>query len=557
MLARYRVRALHEFAYDGARSTTRRATAPQNINPNDYQKQRDRLQLLREAEDLENNFGPAKMLNRKYAMYVAPKSYHAQTGDHVLDTDVEAWLNECWFPFADITGQYDFFAMLEFGVIGMNRGGDYGWAYMRPGLEEGMSTEDAIKLPFCIQAVEPDRIGGIYQNVVSNNYVSGVVIGADGAPTHYRVFQRSMVAAQYTNPIDVPASQFVHYMDPMRHDTYRGVSKHETGITAMRDMYELFEFIKGKAKLAAALTVFTNSQGAMTGQGAMDGYNTNIEVPGGQGVMQQDILHGQINHLPQGQNIAFPESASPGEQVQWAIKQLMKFTAMGFNLPFSFALDATDLGGVSGRLESEQARAEFTRGKGVLVPKANRIKNAALLDAMAKGVFPVSQRTKIFKGRWGFLPHPQPDIGKEAQAAVSFYQNGLLDPLDFWSSTMGGDPETAADNMSRWVSIKKKAATEHGNTVEEVFGNGPIAPGTQDKSQSDKPGDGTPQPSRVQMSRMMARVPKKDWDHYIALWKAFMVAPGPDGKGYTEDEAWAATYKIIDGGTFKESRLPE
>jgi hypothetical protein len=171
---------LHQFAYDGARPSQKRQQAPQNINPNDFQKQRDRLQLMREAEDLENNFAPAKVLNRKYAMYVAPVSYHASTGNPELDLRVERYLNEEWFPNADITGRYDFFKMLEFGVMGMNRAGDYGWAYIRPGSVEGMSQEEIVKLPLKLQAVEADRIGGIWQNVVSNVYVGGVLIGRYG-----------------------------------------------------------------------------------------------------------------------------------------------------------------------------------------------------------------------------------------------------------------------------------------------------------------------------------------------------------------------------------------
>jgi len=155
--------AFHQFAYDGSRPTQRRASAPMNINPNDFQKQRDRIQLLRECEDLENNFAPAKTLNRKYAMYVAPTSYHATTGDAALDEAVENYLNHEWFPNAELTGRYDFFKMLEFGVMGMNRGGDYGWAYMRPGSEEGMSEDQIVKYPLKIQAVEPDRIGGVWQ----------------------------------------------------------------------------------------------------------------------------------------------------------------------------------------------------------------------------------------------------------------------------------------------------------------------------------------------------------------------------------------------------------
>ena len=469
--------ALHQFAYDAARMTTQRATAPQNINPNDYSKQRDRLQLMREATDLENNFAPAKVINRKYSMYVAPTSYHAMTGDAKLDKDVESWLNSVWFPHCDITNRYDFFRMMEFGVMGMNRGGDYGWAFMRPGYDERMDAETVSQLPFRIQAVEPDRIGGLYQNVVQADYVGGVVIGRYGEPTHYRVFRRGLTVQQYTDPIDVPVHNFVHYTDPMQADMYRGVSKLDTGAIPLRDFYEISGFIQGKAKLASALTLFTGSAGGQipaAGGGAMDAYQSSF-VPGGQAVLQQDIQYGQINHLLSGQDIKFPDTSSPGPETQYLMKMLLEFVAMSYNLPHSFALDASALGGVSARLESEQAKAEFHRGQRNLSPRAHRIKDAALVDAIAKGDFPASVGAKIFKGRWGYRPHPQPDIGKEAMAAVMLRQNALLSPMG-WFIDQGSDPETVARDMSKWVSIQKKAAEEFGNNVAEVFGGGPGLP---------------------------------------------------------------------------------
>lgn len=467
--------AMHQFAYDGARATTRRAQAPQNINPNDFSKQRDRLQLLREAEDLENNFAPAKVINRKYAMYVSPTSYHSQTGDSKLDKDVEDWLNQEWFPKCDITGRYDFFAMLAFGVIGMNRGGDYGWAFMRPGYDPRMDEDTISQLPFRIQAVEPDRLGGLYQNVVAEDYVAGVIIGRYGEPTAYRVFRRSPTVGQYTDPIDVPAHNFVHYTDPLRIDMYRGVSKLDTAVVHLRDFQETLEFLKAKQKLASALTVFSGSQGSIIpgqGGGAMDPYSSNL---GGQPATQQDINYGQINHLLSGQSISFPDTAAPGPESQYLCQKLLELTAMSYNLPFSFALDASALGGVSARLESEQAKGEFNRGQKVLAPKATRIKDAALLDAMAKGVFPVSVGKKIFKGRWGYRPHPQPDIGKEAHAAVEQWQNGLLDPLGHFVEA-GQDPEDVARNMARWARVKQDAAKAAGVELRDAFGPGPSLP---------------------------------------------------------------------------------
>ena len=337
--------ALHQFRYEGAEMTTARNSAPQNISPNSFDVQRDRLQLMREAEDLERNFAPAKHLNRKYALYTAPVSYHAQTEDHGLNRDVEEYLNLEVFPNVDVTGRYDFFKMMEFGIMGMNRGGDYGWAFLRPDLDQ-YDTKDlppeevekiAVTLPLKIQAVEPDRIGGIYQNVVSNDYVSGCIIGKYGAIDAFRIFHRSMTTSVYDAPVDIPASQFVHMTDPMRIDQYRGVSILATAVQNLRDLYEIINFAKGKIKLSSALTVFTNSNGAIAGAGAMDAYQTNLGFGGnGAAGMQQDINFGQINHLAGGTDIKFPASNTPSNEEMALMTLLLKFVAISYNLPYSF-----------------------------------------------------------------------------------------------------------------------------------------------------------------------------------------------------------------------------
>lgn len=473
-------KVLHEFRYDGALATSKRASAPHNMSPNSFDVQRDRLQLMREAEDMERNFAPAKMLNRKVSMYCSPISYHAQTGDHGLDSEVEDYLETEVFPNCDITQRYDFFRMIEFGIMGMNRGGDYGWAFQRPGLLPGMDEADAVKLPLRIQAIEPDRIGGVYQNVVSNDYVSGCLIGEYGEITHFRVFHRSMTTNVYDNPVDIPAENFVHMTDPMRIDQYRGVSVLATAIQNLRDLYEMIDFVKGKAKIASALTVFTNSNGAMAGAGAMDAYATNV-FAGGQGGLQQDIQFGQINHLAGGTDIKFPSSNSPSSEEQALMTLLLKFVAMSYNLPYSFALDAAALGGVSSRLESEMAKAEFERLQRATSPHATRIKNTFLLDAVAKGVFLPKDAGRILRGRWGYRSHPQPDLGREASASVNLWQNGLLNPIKHWVDD-AQDPEAVADAMGRWAAIKRDTAAKYGMEVQDIFGAGMAKPLSQTES---------------------------------------------------------------------------
>jgi capsid protein len=499
-------RMLHEFRYDGAKMDHKRGSAPQNMSPNSFDVQRDRLQLMREGEDMERNFAPAKMLNRKVSMYVSPQSYHAATGDSKLDAEVEDYLNNEVFPNCDVTGRYNFFRMMEFGVSGQFRGGDYGWALQRPGAYEGISESESIKLPLKIQAIEPDRIGGIYQNVVSNDYVSGLIIGEYGQIDAFRVFHRSMTTNTYDNPVDVPAKDFIHYTDPMRIDQYRGVSILATAIQNLRDLYESMDFVKGKMKLASALTVFTNSNGGQVGAGAFDPYRTNIDTGSDASGLQQDIQFGQINHLANGTDIKFPSSSSPSSEEQWLVVQLLKFVAMSYDLPYSFALDAAALGGVSSRLESEMAKATFDRFQKVLEPHADRIKNAFLYDAIAKGIFPVSVMRKITKGRWGYRPHPQPDLGKEANAAMNLYQTGLLNPLKYWMDN-SEDPEDVAKAMGRWHQIKTKVAEEIGVPIGDIFGAGPAKPVSSTESVSE-----TVDPTTETTTRQFSRKEFKESD---------------------------------------------
>jgi len=489
--------SLHQFQYNAARSTQKREQAPAQIAPNSFSVQRDRLQLMREAFDLENNFAPAKTLNRKYAMFVAPQSYNAQTGLPWLDKMVEDYLNEVWFPNCDSTERYNFFRMLEFGVMGMNRGGDYGWAFVRNGAEEGMTVDELVRLPLKIQGVEADRIGGVYQNVVSENYVSGVGIGDNGVPEYYRVFRRGMAAGQYTDPVDVPASQFVHYQDTMQVDMYRGVSKLDAACAELRDLYEIIDYMKGKSKLASALTVFTNSSGAIAGSGAMDAYASQ-QMNNQQGGMQQDIYYGQVNHLAAGADIKFPDAASPSAETQYLMQLLLKLVCMTYNVPYSFGIDASALGGVSSRLESEQARAEFERGQAVLSPHAHKLKDAAIFDAVAKGELPAGFEKQICRGRFGYRSHPQPDIGREASAAVSLYQTGLLNPLKFWTEN-AQDPETVASEMVRWHKIKADAVEGTGYAMQDVFGAGAAMPLAQSESSSESVSKVLPEAGGVAM----------------------------------------------------------
>jgi hypothetical protein len=214
----------------------------------------------------------------------------------------------------------------------------------------------------------------------------------------------------------------------------------------------------------------------------MDAYAT---TENNRSQLQTDIQVGQINHLSGTSDIKFPDSQAPGPETQYLMGLLLEMLCMSYKLPYSFGINASKLGGVSARLESEQAKAEFERGQKMLAPHAKRMVSMALLDAIGKGIFDVKYASVITKGRFGYRAHPQPDIGKEASAAVSLYQTGLLDPIQHWTN-QGMDPETVAANMGKWYGIKVDTTKQTQGTMQDVFGAGPSMPVSKTESTTDE-----------------------------------------------------------------------
>jgi len=66
---------------------------------------------------------------------------------------------------------------------------------------------------------------------------------------------------------------------------------------------------------------------------------------------------------------------------------------------------------------------------------------------------------------------------------MNLYQNGLLNPMSYWTED-SKDPEKVADDMVRWAKIKRDKAAAAGFSVEDVFGAGIARPANISQSES-------------------------------------------------------------------------
>jgi lambda family phage portal protein len=409
-----------EFAYDAARNIPNHssmATSFTTAASESLSNQRDRIKMMWEARNLSQNFSFFKSILQKEAMYVCGSiRYQAQTGDPEIDKAYEEfWKN--WEKNCDITGRYPFRHLIQLAHIGMRRDGDAGFVLV--------SQEN--NPMFKLQPIEADRIGnpstyGKTSKDKENNYIGGITINDYGQPVSYRVFKRTL-HGQYKDPKEVPSKNFIHYIDPMRIDQYRGITAFETAIPHAKDIHELYKMEKLAVKWGAshAGVITKNDHGPdkwttkQTGGLAKDSKKL------------EKIEPGKIVRLNPGDDInMFPNQTRPSPTFNGFVNTLVREMAHGLNLPYAFVWDMSAFGGATARLEVQQAQRAFRRHQDLLTEQVlDPIKNAVLQRAIFDPNSPLPFHANFKKGKWQFNSQITADLGHEVQANMTMLDAGL------------------------------------------------------------------------------------------------------------------------------------
>lgn len=443
-----------EFAYDAAKNSRAHQTMGSSLataSSESLSNQRDRVKMMWEARNLVQNYSFFKSILVKESMYVCGQlKYQSQTGDPQVDNAYEEYFN-AWMEKCDITGRYPFRHLVQLGHQAMRRDGDFGFV---------MVTKDReIKL----QCIESDRIGNPHQlGKQEDNYIGGVTINEYGQPTTYKVFKRTL-HGQYNHPRDIPASNFIHYIDPLRTDQYRGITAFETAIPHAKDLYELLKMEKQAVKWGAAHAgvITKNDQGP-------DKWTTKVPSTGlGQksDMKLEKVEPGKILRLQPGDSVnMFPTQSRPSPTFNGFITTLVREMANGLNLPYAFVWDMSAFGGATARLEVQQAQRAFMRHQQLLREQVlSPIKNAVIGRAIAFQDLPPAANYK--KGTWQFNSQITADLGHEVQANLTLMDAGLKTYESVYGE-MGLDFEEETEKMAKEVSYLHGLAQKHGIPVE-------------------------------------------------------------------------------------------
>jgi len=431
-------------SYDeGVRSNTRyrnTASAYQNTTSTSTLKLRDRIQIMWEARDLVDNSSLIKSILFRIGLYVCAKvRYQARTGDDKIDQQIEA----VWGAFTqncDITGRNTFRKLCQLALVGMLRDGDFGFIVV--------NDANGIKLA----SIESDRIGSPYESLAGERYIGGITLDNIGRPVSYRIFDRTREGS-YLTYTDYDARNFIHILDPLRADGYRGVSALDAAIASgtARDLYDLLQNEKVAAKWQTA------QAGIIKRTGGEAGWDT---ATGTDGKKLDRIEAGTINYLEPNEDIIPFGTNRPSVTFTGFIQTLIREVCMSLGVPYGFFYDMSALGGATARLESAQAQRAFEHYQNVLEDKfLNKIKNIVVARGITDGLIP--NVPKWNNGIWQYGAHPTVDVGRESQANIAEMQVGLKTAADIFGE-QGKDWQEEQEQLAKEKANMKALAIKYG-----------------------------------------------------------------------------------------------
>jgi lambda family phage portal protein len=439
---------LTKFEYDAVKYTRERKGPSSLSGAEDYRSNYDRVELMKRARDLAENVGLVRSLLLKFAGHVAGSiSYQARTLNPQINSEIEAYWAE-WWDKCDISGRHTGSTLMQVAVMSMLRDGDFLFLLAR-------DSDNNLKL----QGIEADRLGDPYKTYTSLELIGGIHIDRNtGAPTAYDVFNRS-IGDYYTYQATISSSQAFHLFDPLRIDQYRGISAFHTAINDATDIHELTGFEKMSAKVASTQSAIVKRNNNNASD--LSTLSTDEDFNGNQ-IKLESIESGKISYLEPGEDIVFPNGPSrPSGAFMEFHKVLMRNICLGLGIPYSFAVDPSQMSGPTARLEMQQAGRTFRRYQNLLNDKVLRpVKNIVLADAVARKLISGSEGGKTTKGIFNFGANVSIDLGRESASAIAEFKTGLRTASDIYAER-GLDFESSLRQKAQEAALIKSLANEY------------------------------------------------------------------------------------------------
>lgn len=436
-----------------APTRVRDAATRMGTNTNSTLSQMQRLQLSWDGQYVGKNLPIARAYLSVRQMYCDPKCYMPTTGDAGLDSELKAYLDEVWSTGGINCSMWEAFSRTA--NVEQPCGGDSALAWYR--------DETQLRL----QEVCSDQIGELYQFTRAQESIGGLIYFAgmfydprNMQRVGFRIYDRGY-NDYYTNAQTYPASDVIYFQDNL-FKAARGITEFSAVIEMMYKTDKLFELGMDSAERQAKVQAVVFNR---TGQADELSYEE-FQGSGGELTYVEKIGYGGpvTEFRYTGDDYKLMSSTAPGDKLIDGCKYGDEKVALGLRLPYSFLVNAKDVGGASNRLEINKAGHELERIQNKIHrPRLNIISHVSILDAVERKRFPA--KDGITNGIWQFPNLPIADAFREDKADIDALRSGLKSRSDIVQIPF---EQVARKKMSEAVSIHKMVA--EGNAELESVG---------------------------------------------------------------------------------------
>lgn len=233
----------------------------------------------------------------------------------------DEWQNDC-----DISGTNNLQSLLALAVRERFEAGE---VFLR-----FIPVDDGV-VPLKLQLIEAEqcKLDECHANADGSQTIGGVTIDAKGRVTKYMFYKQhpgeSVVAGNYLETVEVPASEICHYFKQLWVGQVHGVPEAFAALLKAREMLEYDEAELNKKKIAAMMMAFVTTPSP---DGALNSDQDDMDADPGEAVAQ--ITTGTITTLAPGEDIKFNPPAESGSSYEPFMQQNLRAIANAVQLTY-------------------------------------------------------------------------------------------------------------------------------------------------------------------------------------------------------------------------------
>jgi len=286
-----------------------------------------RRKLVSGVRDIRRNFALVAWAIRKHLDYVTNFTFRADTGDEVLDDEINQIIEiASRKENFDAAGRHSRARMTRIAEGMRVVDGDFGFLKIRNGSVQGIEG-DRIRTPY----------GGLPDGVSADEFTHGIQLGAGGRARAYAISKRvGQTGFEFERIIPAYAMYLHAFYD--RIDQVRGISPVAASLNNYRDVYEGFDYALAKMKVTQIFALATFMADDPDELGETTDTDVTDEDTGETGSeFKIDFGKGPI-HLPlrKGDDAKFLSENTPSSEFQAFSQIVISVALKSLDIPYSF-----------------------------------------------------------------------------------------------------------------------------------------------------------------------------------------------------------------------------